>query len=450
LRPDAGRVAAVAPASASAVRDMAYRAIRDHGWTRFVARRLNRRPPPDAIAALQSLALSQLREGRRAAAVIVDQVVSAARTADDPGLRAAAGFLNATLRRFVRERAAHEAAITLDSEAVSGFPRWWLDLLREAYPDGRPMAGPASAARLVPGADPIVAPTGPGWREIVAASRLPGPLTLRVNRRVARLDAVLAALRAAGLDARVTGEEALTLAEAVPVARIPGFAAGEVTVQDAGAQLAAPLLDVRDGHRVLDACAAPGGKTTHLLQLAACRLLALDLDPARAARIRQNLDRERLPRIDWDTDTGASIWGADVRAADASAPGTWWDGHPFDRILVDAPCSASGIVRRHPDIPWHRRRSDPATFARQQRRLLEALWPLLKAGGKLLYVTCSIFPHEGEAVIQAFRSQQRDCERLPIVARWADGESSLSQLVPTSAGQREHDGYYYALLSKQT
>ena len=451
------------PASRPAARDIAYGAVRDHGYTRFVAARLNKRPPPAATAALQSIAISQLRQGRRAPAIVVDQVVRAAREADEAGLRAAAGFLNATLRRFTRERADIDAAARGDPEASTGHPRWWTDLLRSAWPTQA--------------------------EAILAESLRQAPMTLRVNRGKGRgahltadleaelkadpkgagraggeadrkaeveaeveaetdVEAAQARLDAAGLAAFRSGAAALTLAQAVPVSAIPGFSDGDFTVQDAGAQLAAPLLMLRDGDRVLDACAAPGGKTTQLLQLAACRVLALDIDARRAARIGENLARERLPVIDWHDED--ALTGAAVLTADASEPSEWWDGQPFDRILVDAPCSASGIVRRHPDVLWHRRRSDPATFGRQQQRLLRALWPLLKPGGKLLYVTCSIFPQEGDAVIDEFCSQNRNCERESLVASWADGDQPLTQLFPTSAARRNHDGYYFALLNKQT
>ena len=413
---------ALPPASRPAARDIAYTAVRDLGYARFVAARLNQRPPPAPTAALQLIAISQLRDGRRAPAIVVDQVVAAARESGDTGLRAGAGFLNATLRRLTRERADIDAAAAADVEASTGHPGWWIELLRCAYPER--------------------------WRQIVAESLRHAPMTLRVNRRRLDVAAARAQLSDAGLATTISGEAALTLASPVAVTAIPGFNAGAFTVQDAGAQLAVPLLDPHDGHRVLDACAAPGGKTTHLLQHTACRVLALDVDARRAARIRENLAREHLPEIDWDDVD--SRWGAAVRVADAGQPSEWWAGQLFDRVLVDAPCSASGIVRRHPDVLWHRRRRDPATFGRQQQQLLRALWPVLKPGGKLLYVTCSIFPQEGDAVIDAFRSQYRNCEPEPIVAPWADGHSPLTQLLPTSAAQRNHDGYYFALLNKQT
>ena len=251
----------------------------------------------------------------------------------------------------------------------------------------------------------------------------------------------------AQLPHRRVGPEALVLQRAVGVSQIPGFAEGAFTVQDAGAQLAAPMLRPVHGERILDACAAPGGKTTHLLQLADCEVLAIDLDPQRTGRILENLQRERLPvHPQWPP----PAWGAVVKAADAGKPHEWWDGQPFDKILLDAPCSASGIVRRHPDVPWHRNRRDITTLAAQQRLLLQALWPLLRPGGTLLYITCSIFPEEGEAVIAAFCSHQADCIREPVSTSWSDGQTTQSQLLPTSTDAREHDGYFYALLSKRT
>ena len=408
---------------------MAYAAMRAMGMLRFLAGRLNSRKPTPLLGALQLAALAQLIDGRRPAAVIIDQAVAAARRLpEDPGNRFSAGFVNATLRRFEREREPLLAQAGLDPEAKFNHPAWWIDAVRKAWPDV--------------------------WRQVLAVSLDHAPLTLRVNRRYADEDADAAGrvaafsqrLADAQMAHRQVGAEALALARAVNVQLIPGFAEGAVTVQDAGAQLAAPLLRPADGERILDACAAPGGKTTHLLQLANCRVLAIDHDSQRTGRIIENLRRERLPVHD---DWPAAAWGATVRTADALQPDAWWDGEPFDKILLDAPCSASGIVRRHPDVPWHRNRGDIATLAGRQRLLLQALWPLLKPGGTLLYVTCSIFPDEGEMVIAAFCSHQADCIREPVSAAWSDGQPSLSQLLPTSAPTREHDGFFYALLSKQ-
>jgi 16S rRNA (cytosine967-C5)-methyltransferase len=221
------------------------------------------------------------------------------------------------------------------------------------------------------------------------------------------------------------GDTALLLDMPVPVERLPGFREGRVSVQDWGAQQAASLLDVRDGMRVLDACAAPGGKTAHLLERAELDLTALELDPQRARRIAENLDRLGLK--------------ANIKVVDASRPGGWWDGRPFDRILADVPCSASGVARRHPDIKWLRRATDVAAFAQTQAVILDALWPLLTPGGKMLYCTCSVFAEENGDQVRAFAARHPDVRRLPT-----GGADPELQLLPTAS----HDGFYYALLEK--
>ena len=403
---------------------MGYGAMRTLGALQFLASRLNSRKPAPLLGALQLAALAQLLDGRRAAAIVIDQAVEAARRLPEGlGTRFSAGFINATLRRFQRERESLLAQAAKDPQAKFNHPAWWIEAVRKACPDH--------------------------WQQVLAASLEHAPLTLRVNRRSTgdTPDAASRRLAAADLTNRRVGAQALVLQRAVGVQQIPGFAEGVVTVQDAGAQLAAQLLRPADGERILDACAAPGGKTTHLLQLADCRVLALDQDAQRIGRIVENLQREHLPaHAHWPP----PVWGAVVRAADATRPETWWDAEPFDKILLDAPCSASGIVRRHPDVPWHRRRRDIATLAAHQRSLLQALWPLLRPGGTLLYVTCSIFPEEGKAVIAAFCSHQADCVHESISASWSDGQPVLSQLFPTSTAAREHDGFFYALLSKRS
>jgi len=415
--PDAldARTASLPPASRAPARDMAYHAVRRLGRLQALADRLNSRRPLLPMAALQLVALSQLLEPIRPAAIVVDQAVAAARSLSRGPGGAAAGFLNATLRRFGREREALLAALASDPVARFDHPDWWLRKLAEAWPDR--------------------------WEAIAEAGNLQAPLVLRVNRRAADPEAFAARLAAAGVPNRRIGPEALVLERALPVDAIPGFAEGAVSVQDAGAQLAARLLDVAPGHRVLDACAAPGGKTAHLLELADVDLLAIDVDAARCQRISQTLARLHLP---------AGAGRVEVRAADAARPQTWWDGRPFDRILLDAPCSASGIVRRHPDARWLRRRGDIATLVQQQARMLEALWPLLGPNGKLLYVTCSVFPEEGEAVVQRFIGARTDCVREPLTWRWADGVCEpVAQLFPQSGAMREHDGFFYACLTRR-
>lgn len=390
---------ALPDASRAAAHHLAYTAARRLGAAEFLLARLAPRAPAAPVAALALVALSQMLEARRHDAVLVDEAVSAARA--DRDTAAAAGFLNAVLRRFGRERARWLAAIQQDETARHDHPRWWIDLVRQDHPEH--------------------------WERILALAALPPPMTLRVNRRQGSRDTYLARLAAAGQPGEPLGEDGIVLAQPCDVRRLPGFADGAVSVQDFGAQLAAPWLDVQDGQRVLDACAAPGGKTAHLLERAELDLLGVDVDAQRLSRVADNLARLRLagPRVR-------------LLAADAARPEGWWDGRPFDRILLDAPCTASGIVRRHPDVRWLRRRGDVATLAAAQSALLEALWPLLAPGGKMLYVTCSVFSQENTGTVNRFVAAHGDC-------RIAAGPM---QLLPSDAPGARHDGFHYALLEK--
>jgi 16S rRNA (cytosine967-C5)-methyltransferase len=249
-------------------------------------------------------------------------------------------------------------------------------------------------------------------------------MCLRVNLRRTGAEAYAARLSGEGMTARKLGAAALLLERPVPVDRLPGFFDGDVSVQDAGAQRAATLLDLRDGQRVLDACAAPGGKTAHILETARVALTALDSDAERCEDVSRNLARLGL--------------AAEVRVADCSELDDWWDGKAFDRILADVPCTASGVARRHPDIKWLRRPGDAAAFAMRQARILDALWRVLAPGGKLLYVTCSVFPEENGAVIDAFTT------RTPGACCAALADGAPAQWLPGS----EHDGFFYSLLEK--
>jgi 16S rRNA (cytosine967-C5)-methyltransferase len=383
--------------SRPAVQDLAYGTLRDYGAPEAIVVMLARKPVPDrGVHALLLCALHALRHERRAPHTIVDETVTACA---EIGHGAARGFVNALLRNYLRRRAALEAEARGSEAACFGYPAWWIARVRRAHPEA--------------------------WEAALAAGNTRPPMTLRVNRRKLAVEGYLAKLAAVGIDARRAGEVAVRLAQPQGVDALPGFAAGEVSVQDAGAQLAAPLLDARDGMRVLDACAAPGGKTAHLLELADLDLLALDRDPARVPRIDATLARLGL--------------AAEVRVADAGDPDRWWDGKPFDRVLLDVPCSASGVVRRHPDIKWLRREADLEGFAREQSRLLVALWQVLAPGGKLLYATCSVFPEENGAVIDAFLARRDDARRRPLPGL-GDGT-----LLPDD----EHDGFFYALLEKR-
>jgi 16S rRNA (cytosine967-C5)-methyltransferase len=263
------------------------------------------------------------------------------------------------------------------------------------------------------------------WRGIVSAGNSHPPMTLRVNASRHTTRAYQDQLVAQGIASVQLGPQALRLERPVPVARLPGFAAGDVSVQDAGAQHAAPYLDLAAGQRVLDACAAPGGKTSHILELAPVELTALDADATRLDRVRANL--ERLGQR------------AALRVADSTRPDDWWDGTPFDRVLADVPCTASGIVRRHPDLKWLRRAADPASFAERQSSILDALWQVLSPGGKLLYVTCSVFPEENDEVVDRFVARAGGARRLPLP------EGAAAQRLPDA----QRDGFFYALIAKQ-
>ena len=266
-------------------------------------------------------------------------------------------------------------------------------------------------------------------RTLEAGNQHP-PLALRVNRRRGTCAGYLDLLARHGIEGEAHGAAAVILRKALPVERIPGLLEGLVSVQDPAAQLAAPLLDLVDGMRVLDACAAPGGKSAHILELADVALTALDRDPARLERVNSNLARLGLT--------------ARVVCGDACEPARWWDGAPYQRILLDAPCSASGIARRRPDVKWLRRATDIAQFAHEQARMLDALWQLLASGGKLLYATCSVFQEENREQVARFLERHRDAARLALPAVDNDAELPAGQLLP----DERHDGFFYALLQK--
>jgi 16S rRNA (cytosine967-C5)-methyltransferase len=317
------------------------------------------------------------------------------------------------LRNFLRapEKYRREQ-FSLDT-AIYDFPRWWINLVRKEHPRG--------------------------WESILLSARERPPMWLRVNSRRTSVADYLQRLAAHGMSARPGSAEAVLLEKPVPVHELPGFKEGMVSVQDEGAQQAAGLLAPADGMRILDACAAPGGKAGHLLERANVELLALDSDKRRLARVADNLDRLGFV--------------ATLRVADATLPDTWWDGKPFDRILLDVPCSGSGVVRRHPDIKWIRREADIFAFARQQTRLLNALWNCLGNGGRLLYATCSIFHMENREIVEHFirktpgARQPQLQPHLPQAAGRGDAVTAElldGQLLPDHV----HDGFYYALLEK--
>lgn len=393
---------------------LAFQALRQLGRAEALRAQLARRAPPAAADALLCTALALCwREGHAPYEpfTLVDQAVEAAKR--HPDTRGQFGFVNACLRRFMRERDALIAATDADPVARWNHPRWWIERLQRDHPQQ--------------------------WAAILEANNEQPPMTLRVNARRSSVADYLALLQRDGLAGTPVGRHGVILARPSGVHDLPGFDAGVVSVQDAAAQLAAPLLlDGLEGGRpltILDACAAPGGKTGHLLELAEADVTALDVDPARCERIRETLARLGLP--------------ARVVAADASEPTSWWDGRPFDAILLDAPCTASGIVRRHPDVRWLRREADVARLAQVQQRLLAVLWPLLRPGGRLLYCTCSVFRAEGEAQVQTFLAHNKEAFSLAapghLLPQSGTGTNRLRDNL-----EGDHDGFFYALLERRS
>ena len=380
----------------AALLDLTHGTLRRFGWVQAIVRELSHRDKSDALVEpLLWCALYALESGRYAPYTVVDQAVGACGLLEKWNAK---GYVNAVLRGALRERSSLEARIAADVEARYQHPRWWIDALRAAYPEH--------------------------WEDTLRAGNSHPPMCLRVNRRKTSGAAYGARLAAAGIAARTLGDHSLLLERPVAVDGLPGFDAGEVSVQDAGAQRAAACLDLHDGQRVLDACAAPGGKTAHILETADVAVTALDSDAARLPRLTRNLERLSLR--------------AEMRHADCTHLGDWWRGEPFDRILADVPCSASGIARRRPDLKWLRRAQDPESFAQRQAAILDALWQALRVNGKLLYATCSVFPQENDGVIEAFVARQAEARRLQL----PDG--GAAQWLPDA----EHDGFFYALIEK--
>ena len=389
------------------VQELAYGTLRFLGQVRAVVRALADRPLSDpSVEALLWVALYQLIHTTAPQHAVVNGAVQATASLKKTSAR---GLTNAILRNFLRRRDAVFATLERDDEARYSYPRWWIDRVRAEY-------GTRAASILDDG------------------NRRP-PLTLRVNSRALSRASYLDVLSAQGIAASAIGDGGVVIDQPRAVTELPGYAEGWFLVQDAGAQLAAPLLGVEAGMRVLDVCSAPGGKTTHLAELATLDLVALDIDSARLTRVTQNLARLKL--------------SARVVAADAGDIRSWWDGAEFHRILVDAPCTASGVVRRHPDGKWLRRESDLLAFGRQQQRLLDAVWPCLARGGRLLYATCSIFRPENDDQVVAFVARHPDVLRLSLSLPSGIGEED-GQLLPSGPGaEHNHDGFFYALLQKK-
>jgi 16S rRNA (cytosine967-C5)-methyltransferase len=401
-------LAQTAPPDRGLLQELCYGACRWQPQLQAMLNRLLQRPLPSSerpVPALLLIGLYQLWHLRIPDHAAVAETVAAVRVLRKPRL---AGLVNAVLRNALRRRAELTAFIASDPEAQTAHPCWLLDRLQQDWPDD--------------------------WPAITAANNARPPFTLRVNGLQSERDDYRQRLAALGKTSEpsILNQTALTLADPVEPSTLPGFAEGWVSVQDAAAQLAAPLLEVQPGMRVLDACAAPGGKTGHLLEgIPDIDLTALDQDADRLARVRDNVQRLRL--------------NAQLMVGDARRPAEWWDGVPYDRILLDAPCSGTGVIRRHPDIKRLRRAGDLAALADQQRALLESLWPLLNPGGRLLYATCSVLHQENVAVIAHFLTVHAEAIEQPIIAAWGRALAHGRQILP---GADNADGFYYAVLSK--
>lgn len=392
------------------VQSLVYAVARRRVLVQKLLKKLAAKPPKPLLASLLEVAFAQTVLGEKKAFTIVDQTVRAVKK--EPDLANAANFANAVLRRFLREQDALIAEAMKSEEVKFNAPKWWIEKYRMVF--------------------------GKEADEILELQQKHPPLVLRVNRKKINPEDYLKKLQEDGIqDAYRVGEDGIVLLTPKPVSEIPGFLDGEVSIQDAGSQLAAQILRPEDGMVVLDACAAPGGKTGHLLEIADIDLTAIEKDPLRAKRIGENLTRLNMT--------------AEVKLADVGEVESWnKQGKVFDRILLDAPCSASGISRRHPDIPWLKDQADIKNLAKTQSYLLDKMWDILAKKGKLLYAVCSVMPEEGIDQIKKFTSSHPDAKLVPFKGapegwmRLSPHEGAPdSEFIPWV-----RDGFFYALFEK--
>lgn len=397
------------PADRAFAQDCIYGVLRRYFSLEWQLRTLLARPLRERESALRMLLLAGLQQVLYMALPAHAAVAETVSACDAVNKAWAKGLVNAVLRNALRRRPELMAIPPTEPEAHWDHPAWLTAALGAAWPDD--------------------------CAQVLQANNQHPPLTLRVNRRRTSRAAYLAELATRGISAVATlhSPVGVRLTDPLPVTALPGFAEGLVSVQDEAAQFAACVLDVRAGQRTLDACAAPGGKTMHIQEFAdgAAALFALDVDPGRLARLEENAVRlgGHCNRI----------------CGDAADPGSWWDGAPFQRILLDVPCSATGVIRRHPDIKLHRRQRDIAAFAASQAHLIASIWPLLERGGKLLYSTCSVLPQENDAVLAEFLAAHDDAGCRDIRADWGRPMRHGRQIL---TGEDDMDGFYYALIEK--
>ncbi|RUO30880.1 16S rRNA (cytosine(967)-C(5))-methyltransferase [Aliidiomarina sedimenti] len=410
--PEAAQKYKLAAADKGLAQAIAFGVLRDLPTLEWLVAQLVDKPLKPKVRIVHYLLLAglyQLRSMRTASHAAISATVDAAVLVRQQGLK---GLINAVLRSYQRRQDEFEAEINTASELSGNHPGWIKKRLQQRYPQS--------------------------WPQIIAANQQQPPMWLRVNALHHNATSYQALLTEAGIESHSYPglDHGLRLQQPLDVATLPGFAQGWVSVQDAAAQFAAPLLGAQPTERILDACAAPGGKSAHILEAAACELTALDIEASRLERVKDNLQRLAL---------NATIVEADATAND------WWDGELFDRILLDAPCSATGVIRRHPDIKWLRRESDIADLSDLQQTILTNLWSMLKPGGQLLYATCSVLPEENQQQITRFIDANSDAEwdELPPPPAWLAVDPLAGkgwQLLPKIDG---HDGFYYARLKKQ-
>lgn len=390
------------------VQSLLYTTVRHRAKVELLLGKLVKKPPQENTKALLYIALALLLEGKEKAFTVVNQAVDAAKMNAETAW--SSGFINAVLRNFLRSRSQLTASFKTNLSAQFNAPGWWISKVRQAYPNQ--------------------------WRGILSTQNKQPPLTVRVNRSKISVSDFLLKLEQNGLTGKQVGSWAVVIEPACPVNKIPGFFEGLCSIQDAGSQLVTELLTLKEGDRVLDACAAPGGKSAQLLETYKLDLTAMEIDPKRAPRIKDTLSRLNL--------------NAKIVVGDASDESCVEKLGDFDAIVLDAPCTASGIVRRHPDIVWSRRPEDVALLAQRQRKILETLWKRLPSGKDLLYIVCSVFPEEGPEQIKCFLEKHPEAhlKGTPLapdgVLRLLPTEQDADKNLPTN-----HDGFFYALLTKR-
>jgi len=384
----------------SQIKDMVYGSIRSLGKSNFYINKLVQNKIEErCLEALLHVVLFQITHERSNDFTLVNEAVDAAKKINHKK----SAFINAVLRNFLRNRDSLKQDLNKDESATYSYPNWWIKKVKNQYPKN--------------------------WKDILNIGNQRPPLALRINLKKIRVNEYSAILDEHEINHTLVGGECLIINTPLGVDKIPGFLDGKVSVQDFGAQLAAHLIDLKKGHKVLDACSAPGGKACHMLELNSIELLAIESDKKRTIKIQENIDREGLK--------------AKVLNDKINSQNEWWDKEFFDRILLDVPCSASGIVRRHVDIKWLRRISDFKSFGDNQLFLLKSAWPMLKENGKLLYVTCSIFEEENRDVIEKFKQDLGDVSELRI-----NFPSNVTHIKNQILPSENHDGLFYALLQK--